>query len=244
MSYSYPGYVQTLANLAGTSTTQPNFVIELPSAIEYAENRICRDLDLIANDAVDASQTTTPLVRNVPVPAGVVVLKGVSLVTPAGAISATNGTRNPLVPVSKDFLDWMWPSALNPSTPSKFFYQTQGAGSSLGGIILGPWPDAAYQVVYTGSVRPTPLSPANIQTFLTLNLPDLFLVASMIHMAAYQKNWSAVGNDPASAQTWEVQYQKLLVAASAEEVRKRFFGTTVIPPRGMDTQPTSPEARP
>jgi hypothetical protein len=56
MSYNYSGLVSALANLAGTTTTQPNFVIELPNAIDYGEQRLFRDLDLIATIIVHRKQ--------------------------------------------------------------------------------------------------------------------------------------------------------------------------------------------
>lgn len=238
MAYNYSQFVAALANLAGTSTTQPNFVIELPNAIDYGEQRIFRDLDLITTVTTDASQACTPNSRTAPIPGAFVVVKGVNIVTPAGA-TPSNGALNPCVRASQDLLDFMFPSVAGSGIPTRFHIQTQGWGSNSGTVVLGPWPDQGYFVQYVGTQRPTPLSAGNPNTFLSTNLPDLFLIACMIHMAAYQKNWSSLGSDPQSGSTWEVQYEKLKTGADAEELRKRYEGSSAFPPWGFDKQPSA-----
>lgn len=243
MSYNYTGFVSALANLAGTSTTQPNFQIELPQAIDYAEQRIFRDLDLVFAQVLDTSQVCTPNYRYVAVPGAFVSVDGVNIITPAGSAPAS-GKRNQLVKIERDLIDLLYPDGSFVGVPTYFVYFTQGFGANSGLIILGPWPDQGYQVEIAGTEREQPLSATNPNTFLATNLPDLMLIAAMIHMQAYQKNWSSIGNDPGASATYETQYQKLLVSADAEEMRKRYTGTTVLPPRGADKQPTSPDAKP
>jgi hypothetical protein len=242
MSYNYTQFISEVANLAGTTVTQPNFVTELPNAIDYGEQRIFRDLDLIATVATDASQACSPNNRYINIPGTFVVVKGVNVITPAGATPAT-GKRNPLVRASLDLLDFLFPDSSVVGVPTRFHVQTQGFGSNAGTLVVGQWPDQGYAVEYVGTQRPAPLSSGNPNTFLATNLPDIFLIACMIHMSAYQKNWSALGNDPASGQTYEAQYQKLLLGADAEELRKRYEGSSAFPPWGMDKQPTSPDAK-
>jgi hypothetical protein len=45
----------------------------------------------------------------------------------------------------------------------------------------------------------------------------------MIYMNGYMKNWSAQGDDPRAAVSWENQYQILLKSADEEELRKKFW---------------------
>jgi hypothetical protein len=243
MSYDYNGFVAAVANLAGTAPTNPYLAIELPSAIEYAEQKIFRDLDLIANIFVDVSQTTVPSNRSILLPGNIIAVNSVAATVPAGTTLATGGSISPLMPISHDTLDFIYPDASFLAVPKFYNYLNQGYGSNSGTLQLGPWPDAAYNMRIQATQRPVPLSATNPITFLTTNLPDLFLIAAMIHVAGYQKNWSAIGNDPGSALTWETQYHTLLAGASAEELRKRYEGSTVIPPRGKDIMPTTPEAR-
>ena len=231
MAYNYTQFVTQLANLAGTQATNPFFIIELPNAIDYAEQRLFRDLDLIATIVVDSSQVCVPASRNIPVPAAFIVLTGISVITPAGAPAVT-GTRNPLMPCSKEVLDLIYPNSQFLGIPKFFHYQTQGWFTTLGNIVVGPWPDLPYVVIYTGTVRPVPLSATNLNSFLATYLPDLFLIAAMIHMSAYQKNWAATGNDPAASVTWETQYGTLLNSTNTEQMRLRYAGSTAEIPHG------------
>jgi hypothetical protein len=89
-----------------------------------------------------------------------------------------------------------------------------------------------------GTTRPTPLSAANPVTFLSANLPDLLLAASMVFMAGYEKSFGAQSDDPQLAQSWETQYGKLFASANTEEARKRFAGSA------WSSQPQSAEAQP
>jgi hypothetical protein len=91
-------------------------------------------------------------------------------------------------------------------------------------IILGPWPDANYQVEVIGTIRPTPLSATNTTTFLTTYLPDLFLAASMIFASGYQRDFGSQADNPQQSASWEMQYEKLFASANAEELRKKFSG--------------------
>jgi hypothetical protein len=51
----------------------------------------------------------------------------------------------------------------------------------------------------------------------------MMILASMIYIAAYQRNFSsAMGNDPQMPITYETQYQALIKSAMMEENRKKF----------------------
>jgi hypothetical protein len=63
---------------------------------------------------------------------------------------------------------------------------------------------------------------ANLTTFISLYLPDLFIMASMIYISAYQRNFGRANDDPQMAVTYESQYQALLKTADLEENRKKF----------------------
>jgi hypothetical protein len=223
MSLTYITFQSELANLAGTATTNAYFQIELPAAIDYAELRIQRDLNLLAAITTDSSQTCVPNKRIISIPSAFVGVDGINIVTPAGT-TPDNGTRNELQKVSKDFMDFCWSSAAGAALPTKFAVLNQGT------LLLGPWPDQGYVVEIIGPQRVTPLSASNATNFLSTNLPDLYLAAAMIHMAAYQKNFGAMADDPRSAMSWEMQYKLLLAGADAEEMRKRYAGTVRLAP--------------
>lgn len=221
MPLNYSQWVTAVSELTNIPSGNADFQAILPDAIDYAEQRIYRELNLLSTVVQDASQSLTPGSRNFTLPTsqGVfVVVNGINAITPAGSTPAS-GTRNPLTPTSRDALDLIWPSVSGSGLPTGFAMLTQTA------IVVGPWPDQAYTLEVIGTQRPTPLSSTNTQTFLSVNLPDLFLAASMIFMAGYLQNYGQQSDNPAMAQSWEAQYGKLLVSANSEEMRKRFMGS-------------------
>lgn len=218
---TYATYKTALSTLLVVPETNTDFLAILPDCIDYAEQRIYRELDLLSTVVRDSSQSLTPSVRNFTLPTsqGVfVVVNGINAITPAGT-APDSGTRNPLTPVSRDYLDMAWPDSSVTGLPTAFAMITQTS------IVVGPWPGAAYVLEVVGTQRPTPLSASNTVTFLSSNLPDLFLAASMVFMSSYQKNFGAQSDDPRMAVSWESQTQALMASANNEEMRKRFQGS-------------------
>lgn len=230
MSYDYTTYSAALAKLMVTETTQADFVAIRPSIIDYAEQRIYRELDLLSTVVRDSSGVLSVNNRNFTLPTGsgtFVVVLGVNVITPAGT-APDAGTRNPLTPTSLQYLDYAWPSATGAALPESYAMVTQAV------IAVGPWPNAGYTVEVIGTQRPTPLSASNTTTFLSVNLPDLFMAASMIFASGFQKNFGAQADDPKMSQSWESQYQTLKASANVEEFRKKLQAT------GWSSQMPSP----
>lgn len=242
---NYTTYVATLSTMTAIPATNTNFQTVIPDCIAYAEGRIYRELDMLVENVRDSSASCTANIRNFNLPTSVgtfVVLDGINIITPAST-AADSGTRNPVVPASRDVLDLIYPSSTASGVPQFFAYLTNNTflAPAQTQIVFGPWPDAAYTVEVIGKIQPTPLSATNTTTYLTNFLPDLFLAASMIWMNGYMKNWSAMADDPKSAQSWENQYTQLRESAATYEARKRFAGAswspkqpepTAVPQRG------------
>lgn len=227
MSYTYDTYRTALALELPITLTDPGFVAILPSAIDYAEQRCYRELNLLNTVQTDASVSTVASMRTLAIPQSFIVVNSAAILTPAGATQA-NGTRRPMTPVSVDVINALWPVAnASQDVPSMFAMQDQWT------MILGPSPDAAYAVEVVGTYRPAALSASNTTTFLSTYLPDLFFAASMIFMSLYQRNFSAAGgaagNDPMMSGNWEAQYQLLFASANTEEARKQFAGASWTP---------------
>jgi len=224
MPLNYTTYVTQLANLMSiansSNPTDPSFLIFLPGCIDYAEQRIYRDLDLVATRVTDTSASFAIQQRTFTLPTTqgtFEVLEEVSAISPAGT-GPTNGTRYPLYPVSKQFIDALYPNATTANTIPQFYART-----SYTSILVGPAADAAYVAEVIGTQRPIPLSVTNSSTYLTANLPDLFMAGSMVFGSAFQRDFGAQADNPAQAQSWETQYGKLLESANTEENRKKFF---------------------
>jgi hypothetical protein len=97
---------------------------------------------------------------------------------------------------------------------------------------LGPTPNYAYSVNVNGAIRMPSLyqfATAGVAdtsyTYISQWLPDLLLVASMIFISAYQRNFSANSDSKDMPVNYEQQYRTLLAAAIAEENRKSGMGS-------------------
>ena len=127
-------------------------------------------------------------------------------------------SRIPLLPTTKEFLDAVYGSSFtaNRAAPRYFvpFNETL--------FFVGPVPDQAYPVEVVGTYRPNSLSATNKTTFISLYLPDAFVMASMVYISAYQRNFGRANDDPQMAVSYESQYQALLKSAVVEEARKKF----------------------
>lgn len=233
---TYSQYVTQIATMAVVAETDAAYVTILPSMITYAENRMYRDINFMftSTSLHGASFVLTPgnrnlsfdinLALNLDAASGTFVVSDqINLLTDASGNAATTTNpdacvRTPLLPTTKEFLDAVYGSSLtaNRGQPQYFvpFNETL--------FYLGPVPDQAYPVEVVGTYRPNSLSATNPTTFISLYLPDVFIMASMIYISAYQRNFGRANDDPQMAITYESQYQALLKSALVEEARKTF----------------------
>lgn len=222
MALNYTSYVAQLANIMTVTSNTPQFQLMLPGCIDYAEQRIYRELDLLSTVIRDASSGTFAGVREFTLPVTsqgkFVTVQGINLFYPAGTTAAT-GSRAPLQPVSRDFLEAAYGSGNTGAGQPNYF-----AMIDQWTIILGPWPNGSYRLEVVGTIRPTPLSVNNPTTFLTTYLPDLFVAASMVFASGYQRDFGSQADNPQQSQSWESQYERLFASANGEEMRKKFSG--------------------
>jgi hypothetical protein len=225
---TYATYKTQIAQMAVVEEDDVNFLAILPSMIDYATLRINRDLDLLITSAslsgVNYKLTTgnrnLSFSQNLAGGSYFVVSEQINLITPAGQTDPNSNNRIPLLPVTKEFLDAVFGSALtaNRGQPKYFapFNDTL--------FLVGPVPDVDYYVEVVGTVRPAPLSEDVPTTFISQYLPDLLIMASMIYISAYQRNFGRQSDDPQMAQSYESQYGTLLKSAMVEEARKKYEG--------------------
>ena len=233
---TYSQYVTQIATMAVVAETDAAFVTILPQMITYAENRMYRDIDFMftSTSLHGVSFVLTPGNRNLSFNINLasntvasegtfVVSEQINLLTDASGNAASTTdpdacVRVPLLPTTKEFLDAVYGSSLtaNRGKPEYFvpFNETL--------FFVGPVPDQAYPVEVVGTYRPNSLSATNTSTFISLYLPDVFIMASMIYISAYQRNWGRQSDDPQMALSYESQYQALLKSAIVEEARKKF----------------------
>lgn len=219
MSLTYSSWAGSIANLAQIPASDANFNTMLPNCIDDVEQRLYRTLDLLNTVTRDSSAALTAGLRTFNLPSSIgtfYVTEDINVITPAGTSNPDLGTRNTLVPASKEMLDMLWNSSTGSTVPVYFAPITQNQ------IVVGPWPDQAYQVEVVGTIRPAPLSSTNVTTLLSWYFPDLFVAGSMVFVAGYMKNYGAAVDDPKQGVSWETHFQELLKSASVEEQRKKF----------------------
>lgn len=224
---TYDGYVAQIATMAVVSPTDTAFVEILPQMLNYAELRIQRDLDMLA------SQTTFSYL--LPTGTNTISLDVDDLLTVQTVDVYVDGVPVPLIPSTKEFLQNVYADPTGTGTP-KYFAMYGGDYNSGGNVynylVVGPYPDVQYTVGFTGTIRTPSLykfagTPnSNISTtYISTYYPDLLIMASMVYISAYQRNFGRMSDDPAMAQSYEGQYQALIRNAMVEENRKKFAGS-------------------
>jgi hypothetical protein len=234
MSYDYTGYQVQLGTLMALTSanpalppTDPYFAAILPGCIDYAEQRIYRDLD-IQSTTETSTVSCTAGSSFLTLPTAVYVVESLTIYTLADGAPPLIGTPTVLTAVDKGFLFSVYPPAFAPyaqGQPEFYYMQDQATA------ILGPCPDQSYTINAVYTFRPTPLSATNTTTVLTEIWPDLFIAASMVYMSGYQKNFGSQSDDPKMAISWEDQYQTLLKGALAEEATKKSMAADYTPLR-------------
>lgn len=141
---------------------------------------------------------------------------------------------------------------------------TAGDPTTASAIIIAPTPDGNYVTEFKGTYRPerfydvAGFNPATgvaanpvATTFLSEQMPDLLIAASMVWGAAYQHNFGAHSDDPAQAMSWNQVYEDLKGGAAVEEARKKSqgwqsssYGPPVIRPPPMASPGGAPPAGP
>jgi len=242
---TYNGYVTQIANMAvvGYQTvtnsssnqivvgTNAEFNVIIPQMLNYAELRIQRDLDFLPSQSQNTVYSLTTGNNQFSISSN-------DFVT-VQTISVTSGTAKiPLLPAAKEFLQNVYNDSSSTGVP-KFFAMYGGdaetSGNNANNIIVGPYPNSNYPLTITGTARLQTLYPTiggdgypTIGTgtsFISTNLPDMLIMASMIYISAFQRNFGRESDDPAMAQSYEAQYQVLKQGAVPEEYRKKFEGS-------------------
>ena len=215
----YNSFVQQIATMAVVPTTDTNFQIILPQMISYAELRMQRDLDFLSTQISNSSYSFTSGNGTLTIPtSSFVVMETFEVIDGSGNSSA-------LLPVTKEYIQNVYGTGSTTGLPQ--YFAVYGGDSATTGLtsqnmIIGPIPDSNYSVRLTGTVRSAPLSATNTTTFISTYLPDIMIMASMIYISAYQRNFGRMNDDPQMAQSYENQYQVLKTSALIEENRKKF----------------------
>ena len=238
---SFNSYVTQLGVMAVALTTSNAGVEQfvdaplqaiVPMMLNYAELRISRDLDFQSSQTSNV-YTLTAGVNVFPVP-----VNDFLTVQTLEIVYLSNGTvvnSCPLIPVSKEFIQNCYGGLFSANTPKYFaMYGDSFDGSQdvNTNILFGPAPNFAYSLRVTGTQREPSLyqnAVAGIAdtgyTYISQWYPDMLIMASMIYVSAFQRNFGNMGDTPESGMTYEKQYQALRLGAIAEENRRKQQGS-------------------
>lgn len=208
---------------SATPSSNTDFNNFLPRILEAGEQRIYREIDFLSTRQEDYTATLSNTSRNATLPASNIVLQSANVITPAGSTPA-NGKRNPLLIVSKEYIDQVWPSeSLGKDVP------TMIAQLNATQVIVAPTADQNYTLETTGIFRPAPISMTNTSTYLSLVYPDLFLFACMVVACGYQRDFGQQADDPKIAMSWETMYQTAKMSSLSEDQRRKAQSTNWSP---------------
>ena len=235
---TYNGYVTQIGTMAVVQTTTVNGIVQgvdeafnaiIPQMLNYAELRIQRDLDLL--ELVTTSNYILPVDTNLLSISidDFVTVQTIEWGTYVGEDIKINA---PVLPTTKQYIQNVF-SNDTAKGPPLYFAMYGGdrltGGNTTSNILFGPYADINYPLLVTGTIRmptlyesaTTPLA-ATGTTFISTYLPDLLIMASMVYISAYQRNFGRMSDDPTMALSYESQYQALVKAAGVEEYRKKF----------------------
>lgn len=200
-------------------STDASFITFLPGCIDYAEQRIYRELDLLYTQTTDATKQVSSGVREFTLSTAIgtfITVDQFNIITPSGTLSSA-GTRVPLVPASPEFLDAAFPTAASSLSGTPEYYAMRS--NTL--LLLGPTPDGPYYAETIGIQRPATLSSANSSTILTQYIPDVFMAASMVFATGFQRDFGSQSDNPQASQSWENQFNLLMKSAAVEQFRAK-----------------------
>lgn len=238
---SYNAYIQNIGVMAVALTqdtaglysfVDPPLQTIVPQILNYAEQRISRDLDMLASQTSNIYTLTAGAnVFSLPVN-DFQVVQTLEIVT---LYQGTVVNSTPLTPVSKEFIQNCYGGMLSANTPRYFAMYGDNFGSeqdSATNILFGPAPNYAYSLRVTGTACPPSLyqnATAGVAdtayTYISQWYPDLLILASMIYVSAFQRQFSSASDDTEMAMTYEKQYQALRLGAVPMENRRKAMGS-------------------
>jgi hypothetical protein len=238
---SYNAYVQQMGVLAVEQTVETNGVWAfvnngpntiLPQMLNYAELRIQRDLNFLSSQSSNTyTLTAGNPILSIPVD-DFFTVQTVEIVQGNGSQVYV---AQPLLPVSKEFIQNCYGGLTASGTPQYFAMygdNWEDGQDTYNNVLFGPPPNYGYTVRITGSSRSPSLYQYAVAgvadtsyTYISAYYPDMLILASMIYITMYQRNFSAVSDSPDMGQTYEKQYQAARAIAIPDENNRKFQGS-------------------
>jgi hypothetical protein len=182
-------------------------VAQLPTFIALAENRIAADLKLLGTQQVVVGAFTL----------GDPVIEKPAYWRDTVSINFTN-SLNEIVSLklrTYEFCRAFWPIEATRAAPRYY------AEYDYGHLIVAPTPDVAYAIELLYHARLEPLDATNEQNWLTFNVPQIMLYATMLEAQLWLKNVE-------KAALWQAQYEAAKESVLSENAKRKTDRTTVV----------------
>ena len=234
---SFNGWVQNIGVMAVTLTQDNGGVWAfvdaplqtiLPQILSYSEGRIQRDLDLLASKTSN-QYTLTAGTNLLSIPVG--DFKTIDTFQGAQLSGAQVVSTWPLTPVSKEYIQNVYDGLQGAGRPKVYALVGDNFGdgaNTFNNVLFGPYASYDFTIIVNGTIwTPSLYTYATLgaadttYTYISQFYPDLLVMASMIYISAYQRNFSATSDSPDMGQSYEKQYQALRLGAVTEENRRR-----------------------
>jgi hypothetical protein len=199
---TYGGTIEDYETLQGGLVNllhRSDLTSEIQGFIQLGENRIYRDLRVRQMESAFSTAISAGVVA---VPTGYLEMK----------YAYVNGS--PMVKMQRKDAEWIYqnyPTRSADGTP-KFFAREAET------LIFGPYPDSTYTIKGVYYKRLSSLSDANPTNWLTSDVPDLILYASMCEAAPFLM-------DDARIPIWEKKYDQLLQRIKRNDIDEEFSGS-------------------
>lgn len=176
-----------------------DFMVDLDGIVTRGEQRLLHDLgiDLVKADFEFSISAHS---RTVAIPTGLLRCDSM-YVTVAGV-------HRPILQRDRSYCVMFAPDTSEEDVPTLY------ADDDTASFYMVPTPDAAYDIVAHGLIKPDGLSEANITTWLSTYYPDILLKACLIEAESRLTN-------PTQVQIWKADYDRRLPGAQREVARLR-----------------------
>jgi hypothetical protein len=199
---TYGGLIEDYATLQGAITNllhRSDLTSEIQGFIQLGESRIYRELRV---RQMETSFSDTIANGTISLPTGYLEMKYAYV------------NSSPVTKMQRKDAEWIYynyPTRSADGTPKYFAREAQT-------LIFAPYPDSAYTVKGVYYKRMSSLSDANPTNWLTSDVPDLILYASMCEAAPWLL-------DDGRIPIWEKKYSQLLQSVKQNDIDEEFSGS-------------------
>lgn len=211
---TYATLVQALKDVAEDDNQE--FADYIPTAIDLAEERLFRELDLMDLEKKQVGTLTTG-VPAFPKPADYVITEYFSVTDITGRVVILKKRM-------EDYIREYWPNPANMDVPKYY------ADQDVSNFLIAPSPASNYAYVLRYSGKPPKLTTSNNSNYYSVNCQEQIYFACMVEMCKFMKAWQ-------QGLVWEQEFTKARDSWNRHQERRRRDGSEL--PQNPDGGPNT-----